>query len=223
MTEIIPAILTNDLSDFRKKYAELFSLSHFFTKVHIDFSDNDFVEMNTVDLKDLFFIKPTLGLVAHLMVANPKDYFEDAKKIGFSYVVFHFEAFEDPQAIYPTIELAKKLNLKTGLAINPETKLFEAGEFLDKVDMVQVMGVHPGLQGQKFEPGTLEKIRELRKLLNKSIICVDGGVKVGIVQECVKAGANWLAVGSAIWQADNQKLAVEALAADSETGLTAVI
>ncbi|MGE5298005.1 MAG: hypothetical protein ACM3KM_02495 [Acidobacteriaceae bacterium] len=216
MTEIIPAIMTNDISDFRKKYAELFALSHFFTKIHVDFSDGDFVEGKTIEVKQLNFLKSTSTLIAHLMVNNPKDYFQDVKNAKFKFVSFHFESFEQESEITETIAEAKKFGLKTGLCINPETKLYEAAKFLDKVDFVQLMGVVPGGQGRAFEPSTIDKIKELRKLLKSGIICVDGGIKVGIVRDCVLAGANWLTAGSAIWRSDNQRLAVEALRADSE-------
>lgn len=216
MTEIIPAILTNDISDFRKKYADLFALSHYFTKLHVDFIDGDFLPQNTIQIKDLAGFKSTLSMIAHLMVRNPKDYFEDAKKQGFAYVFIHFEAFENLDELQKTIDKAKELHLKIGLSINPETKLYEAAKFIDKVDVIQLMGVHPGAQGRAFEPATLDKIRELRNLSKNVIICVDGGVKVGVVRECVLAGANWLVAGSAILQSDNQKIAIEALKADSE-------
>jgi ribulose-phosphate 3-epimerase len=216
MTEIIPAILTNDVSDFRKKYAELFGLSHYFTKLHIDFIDGDFLPDKTFEVKEMVGFKSPLTLTAHLMVNNPKDYFDDAKKAGFTYVIFHFEVFENPDLIQETIDEAKKLGLKVGLALNPETKLFEAAKYLSKVEVVQLMSVHPGAQGRSFEVNIFDKIKELRKLSRSVIICVDGGIKVELVRGCVLAGADWLVVGSAIWHADNQKMAIQALEAESE-------
>ncbi len=216
MSEIIPAILTNDIADFRQKYSELFALSHYFTKLHVDFIDGDFLPEKTIEVKDLIGFKSPLTLIAHLMVKNPKNYFDDAKKAGFSVVVFHFESYEDQAKVYEAIDYARKLGLKVGLALNPDTKPYEAANFLDKVDLVQIMSVRPGAQGRPFEPETLDRIRELRNLLKSGIICVDGGVKVGIVRECILAGANYVVCGSAIWKADNQKLAIEALSADSE-------
>ncbi|HYE22422.1 MAG TPA: ribulose-phosphate 3-epimerase [Verrucomicrobiae bacterium] len=216
MTEIIPAILTNDVSDFRHKYSELFGLSHYFTKLHIDFIDGDFLPGKTFEIKEMVGFKSPLTMIAHLMVNNPKDYFEDAKKAGFKYVTFHFEAFEHLEDVDVTIKAARDLDLNVGLAINPETKLYEAGKFLSKVDMVQLMSVHPGSQGRPFEISTFDKIKELRKLIPSVIICIDGGIKVELVRGCVLAGANWLVAGSAIWQTDNQKMAIQALQAESE-------
>ncbi len=216
MTEIVPAILTNDVADFRQKYAELFGLSSYFTKLHVDFMDGEFLPEKTIAVKDLIGFKSPLTLVAHLMVNNPHEYFEDTKKAGFSYVIFHFETYSKLDEIGKAIKHAKDVGLKVGLALNPETKLYDAGKFLGQLDLVQLMTVHPGAQGRPFEISTLDKIKEVRKLLKSAIICVDGGIKVELVRACTLAGANWLVVGSAIWQADNQKMAIQALEAESE-------
>ncbi len=216
MTEIIPAILTNDIADFRQKYAELFGLSAYFTKLHIDFIDGDFLPDKTIEIKELIGFKSPLTLTAHFMTGNPKDYFEDAKKAGFTYVIFHFEAFENGNGIAETIAKARQLGLKVGMALNPETHIYEAGKFLEMLDVVQLMSIHPGAQGRLFDVKTFDRIREVRKLLKHAIICVDGGIKVELVRGCVLAGADWLVAGSAIWQADNQKMAIQALGAESE-------
>jgi ribulose-phosphate 3-epimerase len=216
MTEIIPAILTNDIADFKQKYAELFGLSTYFTKLHVDFIDGTFLPQQTISVKELIGFKSPLTLIAHFMTTDPAQYFEDAKKAGFAYVVFHFEAYSATGEIDLAINAGRQLGLKIGLAINPETHLYQAASVLSKVDMVQLMSIHPGAQGRPFDVLTFEKIKEIRKLLPSAIICIDGGVKVELVRGCVLAGANWLVAGSAIWQADNQKMAIEALQAESE-------
>lgn len=217
MAEIVPAILTNDISDFRKKYAELFALSHYFTKIHIDFIDDVFIRNKTVMPKDLSFLKSSpLTLMAHFMTMSPHEYFQDAKEAGFSWVIVHFEAYKQEAEINEAIRLAHALQLKIGLAINPETPLFMSGKFLTKVDLVQLMGIHPGFQNRPFMPTTIEKIRELRALSKHVIISVDGGVKVGIARQCVKAGADILVAGSAILRSEDEEMAVEALQADIE-------
>jgi ribulose-phosphate 3-epimerase len=216
MTEIIPAILTNDIADFKQKYAELFGLSAYFTKLHIDFIDGEFLPDKTIGIKDLDGFKSPLTLIGHFMANDPKQYFADAKKNGFAYVTFHFEALKTPEEVSETIETAKQLGLKVGLVLNPETKLYEAGKFLDKVDLIQLMSIHPGAQGRPFDVTTFDRIKEVRNLVKNAIICIDGGIKVELVRGCVLAGANWLVAGSAIWQADNQKMAIQALEAESE-------
>jgi ribulose-phosphate 3-epimerase len=218
VTEISPAILTNDIADFRKRYAELFALSHYFTKLHVDFIDDQFIHNKTVLPKDLVFLKSSpFTLMAHFMTLEPQKYFQDAKNVGFKWVIFHLEAFKHDNEIDPVIEQAKSLGLKAGLSISAETPLHSLGRFLQKVELVQLMGIHPGFQGRPFMVSTIEKIRELRSLSKSVIICVDGGVKVGIARQCAKAGADILVAGSAILRSEDEEMAVEALKADIET------
>lgn len=214
MTELVPAILTNDISDFRKKYAELFALSHYFSKLHIDFADGQFVPSKTIDPNDLMFLKSPLTLMAHFMTFNPKRYFVDAKRSGFEWVLFHFEACADDAEVLETIKQAKEFGLKVGLVLNPETELFKPSKFFDQVGLIQLMGIHPGEQGREFMPQTIEKIKELKKLTKNVIIAVDGGIRVGIAKQCAQAGADMLVAGSAILRAENEEEAIEALEED---------
>lgn len=216
--EIVPAILTNDLSDFRKKYAELFALSQHFKYLHVDFIDGEFVPNKTLLPEDVTFLKTSpLLLVAHLMVKNPCQYFEAIKEAGFESVIFHLEALNSPEEIMETIAKAKHLGIKPGLALNPETPLHALGSWIGQVALVQLMGVHPGKQGQEFLPETLDKIRQLRQLSKSVIIGVDGGIKTGIAREVAQAGADILVAGSAILKADDEEQAIEALRHDVET------
>ena len=215
MTEIIPSILTNDISDFRKKYAELFGLRQHFSKLHVDFADGEFVPNKTLMPNELVFLNnSTLFLIAHFMSLDPKKYFQAAKKAGFKEVLFHFEALPDPKEIDETIDAANNLWLKPGIALNPETPLYKLGKFIHKVQHIQIMSIHPGAQGRDFMPETLEKIRELRSLSKNVIISVDGGIKVGIAKQCALAGADRLVAGSTILRSENEEHAIEALIED---------
>lgn len=217
MTELCPSILTNDISDFRKKYAELFALSHHFKTLHVDFIDGRFLPNKTVMPADLSFLKNSPWiLVAHFMTLNPQNYFQDAKNSGFKWAIFHLEAFKRDSEIDDVIAQARHLDLKIGLALNPETPLHWLGKFLLKIDLVHLMGVHPGAQGRPFEATMIAKIQELRALSKSVIISVDGGIKVGIACQCAKAGANILVVGSAILRSENEEEAIEALKEDIE-------
>ncbi len=217
MVEISPAILTNDVSDFRQKYAELFALSHYFKKLHVDFADGDFVNNRTILPHDLKFLKSSpLSLVAHFMTLKPQKYFWDAKKAGFKSILIHFEAFDDENELDHVIAHGKSMRLKMGLVINPETPLHMIGKFIQKVDTIQLMGIHPGFQGREFMAGTYGKVKELRSLSKRAIICVDGGVKVGIAHKLAKAGADILVAGSSILKVHDHKAALEALIKDVE-------
>lgn len=215
MPEIVPAILTNDISDFRKKYAELFALGHYFTKLHIDFVDGEYLPNKTVMPDDLpKMTNAPFELMAHFMAYEPDQYFSHCKVLGFKWVIIHYEAFHLKTEIDDVIEAARKLGLKIGLAINPETKPYQIALFIKRVDMIQLMGVHPGAQGRPFEYETLEKIKELKKLTKSVIICVDGGAKLGTAKQIAEAGADWIIAGSAIAKSDHPKLAIEELVAE---------
>lgn len=216
MAEIIPSILTNDISDFRKKYSDYFALSHLFTKLHVDFVDGEFIRNKTLMPKDLKFLKTPFKLIAHFMMFDPGIYFDDAKQVGFDSVLVHYEAFDQDRDLESTLLRGKDLGFKVGVVINPETPLHMIGKYLKKVDLVQLMGIHPGFQGRVFMSSTIEKIKELRALSKSVIIYVDGGVKVGVARACVKAGADYLVVGSAILRSEDRGLAAEALLADIE-------
>jgi len=218
MTELSPAILTNDISDFRKQYAQLFALSHYFTKLHVDFIDDTFIQNKTVLPSELGFLKSSpFTLMAHFMTLDPQKYFEAAKTAGFKWVIFQLEAFKRDEEIDKTIEKAKSLGLKPGLSLSAETPLHMAGKFIRKVDLIQLMGIHPGFQGRPFMVSTIGKITELRSLSKSVIIAVDGGVKIGIARQCAKAGADILVAGSAILKSEDEEMAIESLKADIET------
>ncbi|MBI2607761.1 MAG: hypothetical protein HYW51_02965 [Candidatus Doudnabacteria bacterium] len=214
MAELAPAILTGDLSDFRKQYSELFALSHHFKQLHIDFIDGEYLPHKTLEVGSLDFFQSPFSLTAHFMTFDPKQYFAAAKRVGFGTVLVQFDAFENEEEVNASIVEAHKLNLHIGLVINPEVKLFEAAKYLDKVNLVQLMGIHPGAQGREFKKETIEKIKELKKLKKNAIIAVDGGVKVGIARKCVEAGADIIVAGSAIAKSANKKQTIEELIKD---------
>src|SRR3989338_2413177 len=119
MAEIVPTILTNDISDFRKKYTELFALSHYFKKLHIDFIDGEYIANKTVMPKDLAFLKSSpLTLIAHFMVYKPHLYFQDVKDANFSTVLVQYEAYEKDSDLSDDLNLARSMGMKIGISIN---------------------------------------------------------------------------------------------------------
>ncbi|HTL39728.1 MAG TPA: hypothetical protein VL306_02865 [Methylomirabilota bacterium] len=215
MTEISPAILTNDISDFRKKYAELFALSHFFQKLHVDFADGVFVSNQTVMPADLAFLKASpFTLVAHFMTYHPEKYFRSAKTCGFQYALIHAEAFEDKKQLEHALLFGEHLGLKMGLVFNPFTDFRKFSSLYSKIQMIQLMGIQPGAQGREFMPATYERLKELKNLTKNVIISVDGGIKIGIASKLAANGANILVAGSAILRAEDKEAAIESLQAD---------
>ena len=218
MTEISPAILTNDLSDFRKQYAELLPLSQYYSKLHIDFADGEFVKAKTVLPADIIFFRNSkIPSMAHLMVSNPVFFFEDCKAAGFTHVLFHYETFKNEEDVQLAINEAEKLGLIPGLAIGPNTPVLQIAKFIYRLKIIQIMSIHPGAQGRDFIPETLDKVKELRSMSNSVIICVDGGIKVGIARKLAQAGANILVIGSAVSRSEDEEMALMALKADIES------
>lgn len=216
MPELVPAILTNDISDFRKKYADLLGIGHYFSKLHIDFIDGDFLPGKTIMPADLKSLKSPFELMAHFMTFEPKRYFQEAVDSGFKWATVQFEAFDGNDDCMETLKLGKKMGLRMGLAISPETHLYEAAKALAHAQLVQIMGVHPGAQGRTFEVGTLEKVAELKSLTRDIIISVDGGIRLGIAKQCVNSGADMIIIGSAILHATHPKEALEAFKRELE-------
>ncbi|MCG2691675.1 HisA/HisF-related TIM barrel protein, partial [Microgenomates group bacterium] len=102
------------------------------------------------------------------------------------------------------VEEAKRLNLRAGLAVDLETELKELDWLTAKeADLILIMAVRAGKEGQKFNQESLSRVRELRKKGFVKEICVDGGVNEQTIEKCVKAGTDVLAVGSALWQAED--------------------
>lgn len=202
MTEIIPAILTNDIKDLENKLKEVRGLAEW---AQIDIADGQFVNNNSVKLKELenadslkdFFIE------AHLMVFNPENYFSDCQSLEFKRVVFHAEAVDD---INKTIEEAKKYGFKVGLAINPETTVVKIHPYLGKIDCVLVMSVFPGFQGQKFIADVLKKVKELKTFAPNLLVGIDGGINVENIKQAADSGADYLVVGSGLFGGGSVKV-----------------
>jgi ribulose-phosphate 3-epimerase len=214
MAEITPAILTNDEADFKKKYAELLPLAHYFKELHVDFIDGKFLPNKTILPGNSCRLKPPFNLTAHFMTFEPQQYFALAKNEGYSTVIFQYEAMKSEEQVIETIALARMLGLRVGISINPETLIGVLTKFISRINIVQIMSIHPGSQGQEFIPSTYEKVKELRLLHKNVIIYVDGGVKVGIAKQLAQVGADVLVAGSAIVRAEDEESAIEALTQD---------
>ena len=139
----------------------------------------------------------------HLMINEPKRYIDAFKDAGADLLTVHYEACED---LGETIELIKAAGLKCGLAINPETDADVVKPYINMVDMILVMSVHPGFGGQKFMPVSIEKLKSVRlwadELNPKLLIEVDGGINFDNVNTVLEAGANVIVAGSACFNGD---------------------
>lgn len=167
--------------------------------IHIDIMDGKFVENKTWTFGEIKKITSysKLPLDVHLMVKDPKKYLEDYAMLNTSFITFHYEAVKD---INEMIEYVKNYGLKVGIAINPETDSKVLFPYLNQIDEVLVMGVHPGKSGQSFIENTPDKIKEIKdeiiRLNSKAIVSVDGGINDKTGKLCVDAGVDMLVSAS---------------------------
>lgn len=194
MVQIIPAILATSEEQYQNDLAKL-SKSEALKEgwVHIDFADNKFVQNQTVGSSTIEKFPSDSKKEAHLMVAHPKEWVDTLIKTGFERIIFHIESKDDP---LETIEDIKSKGLEVGLAINKETPIEKLQAFVGKIDVVLVMTIIPGFQGQPFIPESLDKVR-LIKAKNWSVrVGVDGHVNDKNTKEIIASGVDFMIVGS---------------------------
>lgn len=173
--------------------------------IHFDVMDGMFVPSISFGMPVLASIHDATEqfMDAHLMVQEPIRYVEAFQKAGADYVTVHLEACED---VKTTLDKIHACGMKAGLAVNPETDVKELVPYMEDVEMILIMSVQPGFGGQKFIPESLDKIREVRAMLNEKNleidIQVDGGIYVENVREVLDAGANVIVAGSAVFRGD---------------------
>jgi len=179
-----------------------------------DIMDNKFVPNEGVDEKHIFQLREKTNLFfdAHLMVENPEERFERYEEWGVQNITFHVEAAKRPDY---TITLLHQLGLGTGVALNAETPVEKIIPFLPKIDIALVMTVNAGMGGQQFIEENLEKVRVLRKEIDKmgigTEIQVDGGINPETGKKALEAGADILVAGSYIMKTDDIVQAIKSL------------
>lgn len=192
MAEIIPALLSNDILEVKNTLAKIEWLVDW---AQIDIMDNKFVPNISITVKDLIGIKTNLKLEAHLMIFNPEKVFQDCKNAQIKRVFFHFEAVDDVESVLGRM---RGYGFEKGIAINPETPVGKIEPYLDKIDLVLFLSVHPGFQGQEFIESVLNKVAELKKISPATKIEIDGGINVDNIKKVSDAGVDYIVAGSAI-------------------------
>lgn len=181
--------------------------------VHFDVMDNHYVPNLTIGpmvCKALRDYGVTAPIDVHLMVKPVDRIIGDFLEAGASYITFHPEGSDH---IDRSLQLIKSAGCKAGLVFNPGTPLHYMDYVMDKLDMVLLMSVNPGFGGQKFIPGTLDKLREARAKIDASGLDIrleiDGGVNTKNIREIAEAGADTFVAGSAIFGADDYKTVID--------------
>lgn len=203
MMILAPSILASDFKELGKEIQTIEENGAQY--LHFDVMDGMFVPSISFGVPVLESIRPATKLVcdAHLMVTEPIRYVEAFAKAGADLITVHLEACEDINA---TIEKIRACGCKVGVSICPDTPVISVKDLLKKVDMILIMSVHPGFGGQAFIPESLDKIRELKAMIDaeglRVDIQVDGGIYTHNVEEVIEAGANVIVAGSAIFKGD---------------------
>ncbi len=201
---IAPSILSADLARLGEDVSKVLDAGA--DVIHFDVMDNHYVPNLTFGPSILTALRKygiTAPVDVHLMVSPVDELIQAFAKAGANSITFHPEA---TLHVDRSLALIKSFGIKAGLAINPATSLSYLDYVWDKLDMVCLMSVNPGFGGQKFIPGTLNKIKKLRAIAPKDfIIEVDGGVKTDNIAEIAMAGANMFVSGSAIFGSANYK------------------
>lgn len=200
--KIAPSILS---ADFSKIGEEVFNISKQGADViHLDVMDGVFVKNITFGPKFIKDVRKYSNKVfdAHLMIENPWKYIDKFADAGADIITVHYEA--EKSRLYDTLKAIKSLGVKCGAVINPDTPVSAIEKVIEECDMVLLMSVFPGFAGQKFIPEVVEKIKQVKKIVDtigKDIdIEIDGGITLDNVRLVKDAGANVIVAGSTVFK-----------------------
>ena len=210
---IAPSILSADFARLGEEVDNVLAAGA--DIVHFDVMDNHYVPNLTIGPMVCTALRKygiTAPIDVHLMVSPVDRIIGDFIEAGASYITFHPEASGH---IDRSLQLIKDGGCKAGLVFNPATSLESLKYVMDKVDMILLMSVNPGFGGQKFIPGTLDKLREARALIEASgrdiRLEIDGGVNVQNIRAIAEAGADTFVAGSAIFNQPDYKAVIDAM------------
>ena len=213
---IAPSILSADFARLGDDVAKVLAAGA--DVVHFDVMDNHYVPNLTIGpmvcqaLRDYGIEAP---IDVHLMVKPVDRIIPDFAKAGASLITFHPEASDH---VDRSLGLIKEMGCQAGLVLNPATSLSCLEYVMDKLDVILLMSVNPGFGGQSFIPGTLDKLRQVRRLIDESgrdiRLEIDGGVKVDNIREIAEAGADMFGAGSAIFSQPDYKAVIDKMRAE---------
>ncbi len=205
MFTVSPSIYSADLMDLRN----VLKKSKDFEHLHLDIDDGHFVRGISfgMDMVEQICQCTDVELDAHLEVNNPMDYVEALCLSKVAMISAHIETLNYPSLFFSTVH---KYNKKASIALNLKTPLIYIKPYLDQIDHLLLVSVEADVEGLPFRKSVLEKITEARQMLDDRIpIWVDGGINDSNLEEVVKAGADGVVIGRAVFKADDFKKAYD--------------
>ena len=184
--------------------------------LHIDVMDGHFVPNMTVGPLIVKAVRKVtaLPLDVHLMITNPDAFIGEFAEAGADYLTVHVETCPH---LHRTVQLIKERGVKAGVTLNPATLAVTLSEIVYDADLILIMSVNPGFGGQQFIPFSLQKIADVRAMIDRTqsraLLEVDGGVKPDNAKEILAAGAEVLVAGSAVFSTHDYAAAITALRA----------
>lgn len=182
--------------------------------LHLDVMDGVFVPNISFGFPVIKYVQQLCKkpLDVHLMIVEPQKFVNEVRDCGAQIMNVHFEVCDHLDRVVQQIHDA---GMQAGVTINPATPVCLLRDIIEQLDLVLLMSVNPGFGGQKFIPNTLNKVRELRQLINekgsKALIEVDGGVNADTGKMLAEAGADILVAGNYVFKAQNPLAAIDTL------------
>ena len=201
---VSPSLLSADFCNLQKD-VEMINRSEA-ELLHLDIMDGVFVPNISFGFPVLKNLKNICDkpLDVHLMIVEPQKFIKEVKDLGATYMNVHLEACTHLSRV---VQQIKEAGMKAGVTINPATPVSMLADIIDDIDLALIMSVNPGFGGQNFIPGTIAKLHELKAMCERHgvspLIEVDGGISSKNIAEVVKAGANVLVAGSAVFKSED--------------------
>jgi ribulose-phosphate 3-epimerase len=207
LNPIFPSILSTNYFNLESRLQAF--QSHQIDFIHLDVMDGHFVSNLSFGPSAVSAIKSTFNFQvdSHLMVSNPAEMIPKFIQAGSEWVSFHIEAAKDGHEVMENINLIKSQNRKAGMVLNPDSNVEQVFPYLKDIDYVLLMSVFPGYGGQKFIPGTVDRVSRLKKQISQEgcdcLIQVDGGINTENIAALKAAGADLFVIGTFLYNSGN--------------------